>query len=250
MMRALIREVSDRFVDAISAPPQPIDLALAREQHLAYGRALVACGLEVHELSGSDEYPDCCFIEDTAVIVDGRALITRPGAYARRGETVAVKAALRALGFYVDEMEAPATLDGGDCMRVGKTMYVGRSARTNENGIVKLGLVFPELAVEVIDLPANVLHLKCVVSPLGGDRVLLAEGSIDPARFANPVLIPADETYAANCVAVRGHAVVAAGFPRTLDALAKAGLKVHPVATSEVRKADGSLTCQSLLLDL
>jgi dimethylargininase len=238
--------VSPRFAEALSANPQAIDLA--REQHLAYCNALVACGLEVHELSGSDEHPDCCFVEDTVVIAEGRALIARMGAASRRGEVIAVGAAMQALGFYVDGMEEPATLDGGDCMRMGKTIYVGRSARTNNAGIAKLAAVFSDFEIQVIDLPVSVLHLKCVVSPLG-DRVVLAEGKLDPARFPNPVLIPEAESYAANCVAVNGHAVVAAGFPRTLDAIAKAGFKVHPVATSEVRKADGSLTCQSILLD-
>lgn len=241
--------MSSRFAEALAADPRPIDVALAREQHLAYCKALVASGLEVHELSASDEHPDCCFIEDTAVVVEGRALIARLGAESRRGEVIGVGAAMLALGFYVDGMEEPATLDGGDCMRLGKTIYVGRSARTNAAGIAKLAAFFHEFVIDVIDLPAHVLHLKCVVSPLGTDRVLLAEGTLDPSRFPHPVMIPEAETYAANCVAANGHAVVAAGFPRTLDTVSRAGFVVHPVATSEVRKADGSLTCQSILLD-
>ena len=99
-----------------------------------------------------------------------------------------------------------------------------------------------------LDLPASVLHLKCVVSPLDDQRVLLASGSLDPTVFARTVIVPSAETYAANCVALDGHVIIAEGFPETRATIERAGLIVHAVPTSEVRKADGSLTCQSILL--
>lgn len=247
-MRALVREVSPRFADALSANPQPIDVALARAQHAAYCDALIACGATVVRVAADARYPDCCFLEDTAVVAGDRALITRPGALSRRGEVIAIAEQLRELGYETIEMTGEATLDGGDCMRVGKRIYVGRSARTNEAGIAALAAAFPDHQVSVIALPAHVLHLKCVVSPLDDQRVLLASGSLDPTLFPRTVIIPTEETYAANCVAIAGHAILADGFPEARAALERAGVIVHAVPTSEVRKADGSLTCQSILL--
>ena len=133
-------------------------------------------------------------------------------------------------------------------MRLGDAIYVGRSARTNAAGIAQLAAAFPMLRVIALDLPPDVLHLKCVCTPLGGLGILLAQGSIDPARFvASIVWAPAEETYAANVVAIDDHVIVADGFPRTHKALVAAGFVIHPVPVSEVRKADGSLTCLSLV---
>lgn len=248
LVRALIRDISPAFADALSAKPQPIDVALARQQHAAYCAALEACGAAIIRVDGDERYPDCCFVEDTAVVIGGRALITRPGAVSRRGEVAAIEEALREAGFDIATMFEPATLDGGDCLRLGSTIYVGKSARTNADGITALAAAFPDLEVIALDLPPDVLHLKCVVSPLDHERVVLAEGTLDRSRFPHAVMVPAAELYAANCVAFDGHAIVADGFPATRAAIERAGLRVHAVPTSEVRKADGSLTCQSIVL--
>lgn len=252
MIRALTREIPESFANALSAvrPDPPIDVALARQQHLAYCAALAACGASVTTLAADEQCPDSVFIEDTAVVVDRCALITRPGAPSRRLETASVAPQLAAW-LDVVQMAEPATLDGGDCMLVGRTLFVGRSARTNAAGIAQLALAFASRAIEVvpIELPSGVLHLKCVCSPLGPDRILLADASIDPAAFRGThiVTVSTAETYAANAVAIGAHVIVAAGFPRTHDALAKAGFTLHPVPFSEVGKADGSLTCQSIV---
>jgi len=249
IVRALVREIPASFSEALcaQAPDQPIDIALARSQHAAYVAALQAAGARVETLAADEAHPDCVFVEDTAVIVDGVALITQPGAPSRRGETRAIAAAL-ARDIEIVRMDGDATLDGGDCMRIGDTIYVGASARTNSSGIARLSDVFSRLRVVTVWLPAGVLHLKCVCTPLGGNRMLLAEHSLAPSTFdADVITIPAGETYAANAVAVGTNVIVADGFSRTHDALAAAGFTVHRVPTSEVRKADGSLTCQSLL---
>lgn len=248
-MRALVREIPASFTRALSAhtPASPIDVALARSQHAAYVAAVAAAGVDIESLPADEGHPDCVFVEDTAVIVDGVALITQPGAPSRRGETDAVATAL-AKHVEIVRMTGDATLDGGDCMRVGDTIYVGASARTNAAGIARLTAVFAKLRVVTVWLPAHVLHLKCVCTPLGGDRMLLADASLAATTFAADIVrVPADETYAANAVAIGSHVIVADGFPRTRDALAAAGFAVHPVPVSEVRKADGSVTCQSLL---
>jgi dimethylargininase len=250
MKRAIVRGIPASFANALATvtPEHPIDVARARDHHEAYCAALGAMGVAVTALAPDAASPDCVFVEDTAVVADGLALITRPGAPSRRAETEAIAAAL-ASWFELARMDAPATLDGGDCMRVGSTMYVGRSARTNAAGIARLAEVFSNLRVVPIDLPAAVLHLKCVCSPLGDDRILLAEGSLPAALFpgAHVILVPAAETYAANAVAIGCHVLVAAEYPRTHDTLAAAGFTLHPVPTAEVRKADGSLTCQSIV---
>jgi dimethylargininase len=250
MIRAITRAVPNSFANALAAvpPDPPIDPVLARAQHAAYRAALQACGASVELIAADEACPDCCFIEDTAVVAGRVALITRPGAPSRRAETAAAAEALRGDHELV-RLAAPATLDGGDVMRVGDSLYVGRSARTNAEAIAQLARAFPRLRVVAVDLPPNVLHLKCVCSPLGEDRIALAEGSIPAATFAASVVwIPAVETYAANVVAIGSHAVVAEGYPRTHEALAQAGFTLHPVPVSEVRKADGSLTCQSILV--
>lgn len=252
-MIAITREVPASFTQAITMNPAAskgrlakIDVELARAQHAAYRAALVACGARVEIVAADEACPDCCFVEDTAVIVGARALITRPGAPSRRAETPAIATALAA-HVEIVEMTEPATLDGGDCMRVGDTIYVGRSARTNEAGITRLREVFGR--VVAIEMPAGVLHLKCVCSPLDDETILLADESIPADRFdARIVRVPANETYAANAVAIGKDVIVADGFPRTHEAIANAGFTLHPVPTSEVRKADGSLTCQSLIV--
>jgi dimethylargininase len=251
-VKALVRCIPDSFPKALSAvvPEPPIDVAKARTQHQAYRAALEAMGVEVKVLDALEETPDCCFIEDTAVVADGLAVITRPGAPSRRAETAAIAAALKSDVELVQMIE-PATLDGGDVMRVGKTFFVGASARTNPEGVKALADAFASrgFAVRSVALPEGVLHLKCVCSPLGDGRVLLADGTIPGDVFdgLQLVRVPAEEKDAANVVSVGRHAVVPEEFPRTLELLAREGFKVLPVPTTEVRKADGALTCQSLL---
>jgi dimethylargininase len=244
---ALTRDVPDSFANALAADPQPIDVVRARAQHDDYRAALCEVGADVIALPADDACPDCCFVEDTAVVAGERALICRPGAPSRQPEVEPVARALAAHR-EVHRMTAPATLDGGDVMRVGRTFYVGRSARTNDAGIQRLADVFSDHVVIPVDLPASVLHLKCVAATLGDGRVLLAEGSLPRSLFEHCVMIPEAETYAANVVVLGGVAIAAAGFTHTHDALSRAGFRVRPVDTTELRKADGSLTCLSVLL--
>lgn len=248
---AITREVPASFARALAATPQPIDVALARRQHARYREALDELGLDVVCVAADDDLPDCCFVEDTAIALDGLVIVTRPGAPSRQGETRAIAARLGD-NIELAHVEAPATIDGGDCMRVGTTLYIGRSARTTAAGIARVAeIVEPRgLRVVAVDLPAGVLHLKCVCTPLGGDRITIAEQTIarDVFRGLDIVAIPADERYAANVLAYRGGVLVAEGYPRARDALAAAGLRVTALDMSEFRKADGALTCLSILL--
>src|SRR5258708_5696162 len=244
-VRAILRSIPASFANALAAvrPQPPIDPTPARQQH-GYRAALEACGARVEVIAADESCPDCCFVEDTAVVVDGVALIARSGAPSRRAEALAVAQVL-GRDHELVQMTAPATLDGGDCMRVGDTIYVGRSARTNAEGIACLARAFPRIRIVTVELPAAILHLKCVCSPLGGERIALAEASIPATTFdASIVWVPDAERYASNVVATGSHALVAEGHPRTHEALDRAGFTVHPVPVSQVRTADGSLTCQ------
>ncbi len=248
---AITRSIPSSFAHALAAVPAPIDVELARRQHASYRAALTGLGLDVIELPADDALPDCCFVEDAAIVAAGLALVTRPGAPSRRGETAAVATAL-AQYLELAHVEAPATIDGGDCMHVGTTLYIGRSARTNDAGIARLAAVFEPRGLRVvpIDLPPAVLHLKCVCAPLGDNRITLADATIPHAAFGDVdvVSIPEAESYAANVLTRDGSVLVADGFPRTRDALAAAGFHVVALPTTEVRKADGALTCLSIVV--
>jgi dimethylargininase len=249
---ALTRPVPASFASALcaAAPDEPIDVARARRQHAAYSAALTELGATVVQLPRADQLADSCFVEDTAVVAEGLAVITRPGAPSRRGEPAATAEVLAAHCELVSMIE-PATLDGGDCMRVGRTIFVGRSARTNDAGIARLASAFEPRGVRVvpIDMPPAVLHLKCVCAPLGDDRITLAEGTIPREAFGglHVVPVPAGESYAANVLCIGERVLVADGYPRTREALERAGLRTMALATSEFRKADGALTCLSIL---
>lgn len=249
---AIVRSVPASFARALSAEPprSPIDVARARAQHADYLAALAGAGVELVEVATDEDCPDCCFVEDVAVVVEGTALVTRPGAPSRRAEVDPVAAAL-ATRLEVVRMEAPATLDGGDCLRLGRTIYVGRSQRTSSDGIARLAEVAGArgLVVVPVELAPGFLHLKSFCSALGDDAVLLAEGTISAAVFAGArvIQVPAGERHASNAVAVGGIALVAAGAPASRALVEAAGFSAVPVDTSELRKADGALTCLSIV---
>jgi dimethylargininase len=160
----------------------------------------------------------------------------------------AIRAALGDLRF--EEMALPATLDGGDCLRLGTRLYVGLSGRTNEAGARRVREVFAPRGFEVVTVPVEgILHLKCVCSPLGPRTLLLADGTIPPDTFGDVEVlrVPNEESYAANAVAVGNVALIADGYPATRRVVERAGFEVIPIATSEIAKADGSLTCLSVL---
>ena len=252
-MRALIRGLPASFASATAAeaPTSPIDVPLARRQHAAYARALADAGLEVRSIPADDAFPDCVFVEDTVVVAGGRALITAPGLPSRRGEGEAVAAALEP---WLEVVRAPASarLDGGDVLRVGMTLYVGISGRSDAGGEAALRAAFGPLGyrVQPVEVP-GALHLKCVCSSLGPGAVLLAEGTADPALFQDDavrlLMTPAEDAYAANVVRAGDRVLAPAGFPRTHALLRAAGYDVVVLENSELRKADGSLTCCSVL---
>jgi dimethylargininase len=230
---------------------EAIDLARARAQHAAYAELLRALGLEVVELPADPAFPDCCFVEDVAVVLDEVALVTRPGAASRRGEAAAIEAALA--GYRpLERTDEPATLEGGDVLRVGRSLFVGRSSRTNAAGIERLAAVAEPLGYRVVPVTVTgCLHLKSAVTALDEGRVLVNRAWLDTAPLEDFELVDVapGEPGAANVLAVAGHVVVHPGFPRTLDRIAALGYDVRLLDVSEFVKAEAALTCKSLLFE-
>jgi dimethylargininase len=247
-MIALFRHIPDSFVHAISRDDRltPLDVGLARAQQRAVAAAMAAAGAEIHWIAAG-EHPDACFIEDTAVLLPGLAVISRPGAEARRPETVMVAGWLAARWGCVS-IEPPGTVDGGDVLVLGDRVLIGRSSRTNADGARQLGAIAAARGLIAIEVPTDDLHLKCRCSALDDRTILRAEDGPDAEVFGDRrvLTVPTSEGYAANAVAVGRAVLLASGHPSTAALVRSAGFRVVEVDTSELRRADGALTCLSL----
>jgi dimethylargininase len=229
---------------------EPIDLERASAQHAAYVSLLRSLGLEVVELPADPALPDCCFVEDVAVVLDEVALLAMPGVASRRGEIPAVAEALARFR-PIATTALPATLEGGDVLRIGRALYVGRSARTNAKGIARLAAVAEPAGYRVVEVNVTgCLHLKSAVTALDHGRILANPAWIDigPFRGMDVLEVAPEEPGAANVLRVEGLVIAHPGFPRTLDRIAAKGYAIRPLDVSEFLKAEAALTCKSLLL--
>ncbi|MBN1858623.1 dimethylargininase [Candidatus Bipolaricaulota bacterium] len=230
---------------------EPIDITRARAQHAAYEDALVACGCRVERVARAEAMPDSVFVEDTAVIVPEVAVITRPGAATRRGETEAVEESIRSRRS-IRNIRAPGTLEGGDVLRIGRTVFVGQSTRSNKAGIEQLARILSPFGYKVVSVELRgCLHLKSAVSPVSENTLLIQRMWVDPRPFRPYECMDVDSTelHAANALRIGEHVIYPTAFPRTLERLAVRGLDVRPVDVSELAKAEGAVTCCSLILD-
>jgi dimethylargininase len=229
----------------------PIDVEVARAQHRAYEQALVTAGYRIEQLDADEAMPDSVFVEDMAIVFDEVAILTRPGADSRRRELPAIAAALAAYR-PLQEIQAPGTVDGGDVLVAGRHVYVGCSTRTNDAAFVQIRRILGPLgyAVERTEVRGDCLHLKSAVTALGDDRLLVNPAWIDPTVFAGFTLVEVapEEPSAANILRLPDRLIVAAAFPRTADRLDPLGLRVERVDASELAKAEGALTCCSLIV--
>lgn len=240
-MRALVRPPSDAYARCLRTDAsRAIDVAKAREQHACYCEALRACGVQLVTLPPEADLPDACFVEDTAVVVGRVAVITRPGAASRRGETESVARVL-AQTHEVRRVER-GFVDGGDVMVAGGVAFVGLSSRTDETGARELG---GALGMEVRTVRARGLHLKSDVTPLGAGRLLMRRGAY---TFGGFDVVETDEPLGGNVLAVGGHVIASAAAPRTAEALRALGLDVRAVALGEFHAGDAGVTCLSVLL--
>jgi dimethylargininase len=246
-MIAITRDVSPSIANAelTHLDRVPIDYERAREQHEQYRALLASLGCEVLSLPGDAAYPDCVFIEDTAVVLDDVAVITRPGAESRRGEVDVVAKALAPLRKVV-RIEAPATLDGGDVLVLDERIYVGRSSRSNEEALVQLRRLTGR---EVIGVDVHgALHLKTAITRVAEDALLVSREWVDVSPFAKWKLIDAIEPFGANAVKVGEVVIYPRAFSETRARLVAHGLDVRLVDADELAKAEGGVTCCSLLL--
>jgi dimethylargininase len=228
----------------------PIDVALAREQHAAYESALAALGCEIRRIPADDRFPDAVFIEDTAIVLDELAVITRPGAESRRGELDAVAAILSDYRT-VARIEAPATIDGGDLLQLDDVLYVGRTPRTNDEGIAQLREIVAPYGYRVIAVDVDdCLHLKSAVTRVGADALLMNPRWVSPSIFDGWRIIDVDdaEPAAANALRIGNKVIYPQELSRTRRRLEAEGLQVVGVPAGELAKAEGGVTCCSVIV--
>ena len=247
---ALVRAPSSRLAEGIVThiARSPLDVALAREQHAAYAEALAAVGWKIEPVPAAEDCPDSVFIEDTVVVFDDLAVLTRPGAAVRRPEVGGVARAVASLGLRTARIEDPGTLDGGDVLQAGTTVYVGRGGRTNADGIRQLRSLLAPLGRTVVAVPlGNVLHLKSAVTALPDGTFLLLPHLVPAALF--PAVRPVEEDSACHVVPLGGDRVlIAASAPRTAGLLEDLGFTPVVVDITEFEKLEGCVTCLSVLL--
>ncbi|HEX4614252.1 MAG TPA: arginine deiminase-related protein [Urbifossiella sp.] len=230
-------------------PRQPIDPARALAQHRAYQTALRDAGVRVVELPADPALPDGVFVEDAAVVLDEVAVLTSPTPASRRGEGAAVGAALAPFRRLV-RLPPEAFLEGGDVLRVGRTLFVGQSGRTGEAGLRALAGVVRPFGYAVVPVRVTgCLHLKSAACAVDGETVLANRAWVEAGPFAGVRLVevPAAEPHGANVLRLPGAVLVSADYPATAGLLLRLGHRVVTVDVSELHKAESGLTCMSLI---
>ncbi len=251
MVIALTRALSPRIVECelTYLDRTPIDFARAAEQHDAYERLLEAHGCMIRRVDDADDSPDGVFVEDAAVVLDGLAVITRPGATSRRGETESMARAL-APHRPLQHIVAPATLDGGDVLVAGDTLFVGRSRRTNDEGIVQLRDAVAAYGYKVVAVDfSGCLHLKSAVTRIGEGMLLFNPGYVEPFAGFEMVAVDPEEPDAANALLLGGALIFPAEHPRTRELLAHR-FTVSASEMSELLKAEAGVTCCSVIVEV
>lgn len=252
-LTAIVREVSSSINDCELSfhARQPIDVPNAIAQHKAYQDCLAELGVRIVSLPAEPGLPDAVFVEDPAVVVDEVAIISNMGAPSRRPEAQSLANALsryRPLKF----LAQPATLDGGDVLRIERSVFIGLSRRTNREGIAQLRDLLGPLSYRVQPIEVRgCLHLKSACSYIGNDTVLVNRSWIDPEPLSGFDLIdiPEEEPAAANALLVNGVVIIPASFPKTRALLEKQGFQVRTINVSELQKAEAGVTCTSLILN-
>lgn len=253
MKIAIMREVSPNIANCgiTNISRIPIDPYEAKEQHNHYADILRDLRYKIHMIEADDNLPDSVFIEDTAVVLDELAIITRPGAASRRAETDAV---VKALMIYKDleQINSTGTLDGGDVLRVGRTLYVGKSCRSSAVGISLLREIVKPYGYEVISVPVKgCLHLKSAVTQVAENRLLINPSWVNPKYFREIeyLAVDASEPYGANALFLENAIIYPTAFPRTRKMLINENINVISIDISELAKAEGDITCCSLILN-
>jgi dimethylargininase len=251
--RAIVRPPSASFAEGLttSGLGKP-DLSKALDQHGRYCATLEQCGLTLTRLPADAAYPDSTFVEDTAILTERCAVLTRPGAASRAGEVANIGTVLPHFYSRIHEIAAPGTVDGGDVCQADSHFFIGISERTNAEGARQLAQIltlegFTSTAVDIRGAH-GILHLKSGISYLGDKRLVVIDALAgDPAFSGYEILhLEAEENYAANFLLIKDHLIVSDGFPQFASMMSGFGLPVIALDMSEFRKMDGALSCLSL----
>ncbi len=246
---ALVRPPATSFTQALSSQHLPINLEIARAEHAEYCQALNAAGLAVEILAPDERYPDSCFMQDPALVIQEHAIIGRMGAPSRAGETELAAEALAAR-FPLSHITEPGTLEGGDVMVLPGRVLVGESARTNAAGIQQLRTILAPLGLPVVSVPVSgYLHLLSAAEYVGENILLATPDFAAQPAFAglDVIVVPPEEAYAVNVLAIGNNVILPAGYPRVAELLHARGLDLLPVPMSQFAAADGGVTCLSLV---
>jgi dimethylargininase len=256
-MKAFTRAVSPNLssCELTHLDRMPIDVAKAAAQHDAYEAALRQAGFEVIRLPDLPEHPDATFVEDTALLLDDHAVILRPGAASRAAETESTASGL-ADHFELHRL-TEGHVDGGDVLRIGQTLYIGLSSRTDAAGAIELRELVARFGYDVVDAKVHAcLHLKTAATHAGPDQsgtpiLLFNPACVDPSQFTNvfPVAVDPAEEHAANVVRAGNHLIMPMDNPKASSRLRGLGFKVIEIGVSELQKAEAGLTCMSLIDD-
>ena len=253
MIIAVTRAVSPTIAECelTHLAREPIDVAKAVAEHSAYEKTLESLGATVVHAPPEPELPDAVFVEDAALVFDETAVMTRPGTATRRREVESMAAVLRIYRPLV-EIQAPGTLDGGDVMIVGRRVYVGLSSRTNRDGITQLDTHLSEWGYEVIPVPVTgCLHLKSAVTRVADSLLLINDRWVSPECFGSMgmVTVAPGEPDAANALLIGASVIYPTHHPATAERLHRAGVRVVPVPCGELAKAEGGVTCCSVVFE-
>lgn len=249
----IVRKPGKSICNGITSAPElgKPDYEKALKQHENYIEALKKCGVNVTVLESLEDFPDSCFVEDTAVLTKKCAIISNPGANSRNKEPEFMVETIKK--FYsedkIEYIKAPGTLEGGDVMMVGDHFYVGKSARTNEDGIKQFIEILNKYGLTGSEIPLEkVLHLKTGVNYIENNNMLVSGEFINKKDFEiyNKIIVPEDESYGANCIWVNETVIIPKGYPKIEKAIKDIGYKVLVTDTSEFKKIDGGLSCLSL----
>ncbi len=245
---ALVREPTPDFANAISNHPQSdcIDFGKALNQHRQYTSALTNAGLSVIHLDPEENFPDAPFVEDPVVILEDKAVLCSMKAETRRGEGDSIVAELERY-MAVVHMLPPATLDGGDVLQTDEEIFIGQSARTNLEGIEVLK-AFTKKTITAVPVLEG-LHLKSAATYLGDGKIILDASRVDASAFKNLQIIEVSskESYSANCLVVGDYVIAPQGYPKLAARIREFGFQVIQIPMSEFEKADGGVTCLSLI---
>jgi len=248
---AIVRRVPNSY-DRCIRPCEfenTINVEVAKAQHAQYCDVLEQLGLTLIRIDPDDRFPDCCFVEDTAIVIGDNAVISNMASKSRTGEEVEVKSTLSK---YKDiyEINPPGTIDGGDVLRINERIYIGLSERTNQFAIQQINTSISDCGYQIIPIEIrHILHLKSACTHIGNDYVILSSGHFDEKIFSeyHKIIVSEKEAYSANCLSVNGKVLIQKGYPNTRKLIENEGFETIEIEVSEFRKGAGSLTCLSII---